>query len=752
MKIIKKFAKFILIFAVIFSWVFGGWPQIWQNPRIPPEIQEVKAAPGTQIKTVEFFITQYANATDITTGLGVNGLTYADANDVIVNINLPETGVMTIRQAWIEWQTMSASNVATDWQMKFARCTAAPSCTTSSTRTANTLFPTVVSDPIVGGARGQVFIQHMDVTSQIVSGNNDYFFNARLTGDTRNSDSAKIFITYEYDDTSTTQLKTRRYLVGCGAAQAAAGDTTNYTVNPNILETGVTVVQHWVEMTGSVALDGNHNSVMNATAATAVHTTAFGGTSIIVKLLNSFATANINLTTNNTIGLTNTTAAMNLKCAEWVVTYTYTGSSATQSNTAVYRAGQLSGSLPATQTTVGSPVVNLPENTPTFRSVYVRYVFTNNVAGNFTPEVTIGATTCTGPAFAIAFGGRQVGYDVVVWNINDSGGVGNCLNFFQTNWTNGATITIKGAGGVANAAEGVYAELVASYTYNNSASATGIKTVFWWLGQDDAVNAASTAFTGTFNTFIPETTTTKRSSGIRVHYNVGTAASTDTTTIAGAAATSVAYAAHSRGDTRWSNDAGTNLTAASQTALAFSFNSNEATGFISGGYGYTTYEFPFPAAAQTLTFSLGANSLALGTLSTTAVTSGSHTLTVGSNAANGVAVTYSGATLTSGANTITAMSTAAASSVGTEQFGVNAVANTTPVVGAACSGTTPIAAAATGYATANNFKFVSSETIVSSTGSINNTTCTISYIANISAATEAGSYNTNLTYVATGNF
>lgn len=159
------------------------------------------------------------------------------------------------------------------------------------------------------------------------------------------------------------------------------------------------------------------------------------------------------------------------------------------------------------------------------------------------------------------------------------------------------------------------------------------------------------------------------------------------------------------------------------------------------------------AAAQTLTFSFpGGNSVALGTLSATAVSTGSHTILVGTNAANGVVVTYSGATLTSGANTITAMSTAAASSVGTEQFGINGKDNATPNVGLECSGTPPIAAAATGYATADNFKFVSGETIVSSIGSINDTTCTISYIANIGSATEAGSYTATLTYIATGQF
>jgi hypothetical protein len=159
-----------------------------------------------------------------------------------------------------------------------------------------------------------------------------------------------------------------------------------------------------------------------------------------------------------------------------------------------------------------------------------------------------------------------------------------------------------------------------------------------------------------------------------------------------------------------------------------------------------------PPDVPSLTFSLGANSLALGTLSPAVATTGSHTVTVSTNASSGLIVTFSGATLTSGANTIAAMTTTAPSSPGTAQFGMNAMANTSPAVGAACSGTSPIASAASGYNTANQFRFVSGETIVSSTGAINSTTCAISYIANISPATAIGAYNTTITYTATGTF
>ena len=47
----QAYSKF-LILLLIFAWVFSGWPPIWQNPRIPPEVQEAKAAVNwTQCRT-----------------------------------------------------------------------------------------------------------------------------------------------------------------------------------------------------------------------------------------------------------------------------------------------------------------------------------------------------------------------------------------------------------------------------------------------------------------------------------------------------------------------------------------------------------------------------------------------------------------------------------------------------------------------------------------------------------------------------
>ena len=40
----KHFLRKIFIFVLIFTWIFSGWPRVWQNPPFPPEIKETRAA------------------------------------------------------------------------------------------------------------------------------------------------------------------------------------------------------------------------------------------------------------------------------------------------------------------------------------------------------------------------------------------------------------------------------------------------------------------------------------------------------------------------------------------------------------------------------------------------------------------------------------------------------------------------------------------------------------------------------------
>ena len=154
---------------------------------------------------------------------------------------------------------------------------------------------------------------------------------------------------------------------------------------------------------------------------------------------------------------------------------------------------------------------------------------------------------------------------------------------------------------------------------------------------------------------------------------------------------------------------------------------------------------------EALTFTLASTAVPLGTLSSSSTVSGTSTMSASTNASSGYSITVNGTTLTSGANTITALTVPTVSTTGTKQFGMNLVANTTPAVGSAASGA-GTGTAQTGYGTANNFKFVSGDTVAAATGPTNANSYTISYIGNVDAIANPGVYSTVLTYVATANF
>ncbi len=156
----------------------------------------------------------------------------------------------------------------------------------------------------------------------------------------------------------------------------------------------------------------------------------------------------------------------------------------------------------------------------------------------------------------------------------------------------------------------------------------------------------------------------------------------------------------------------------------------------------------------TFTFSLSANSVALGTLSASSAGSGSHTVSAATNGAGGFSISYNGATLTNGLNTIAAIGgTAATSSTGTEQFGINLRDNTTPNIGSNVTQNSGTCGYAGQYGTADSFAYVASTTTtVTNVTTPSDCVYTVSYIANIASSTEAGSYSTTIDYIGTGMF
>ncbi len=159
--------------------------------------------------------------------------------------------------------------------------------------------------------------------------------------------------------------------------------------------------------------------------------------------------------------------------------------------------------------------------------------------------------------------------------------------------------------------------------------------------------------------------------------------------------------------------------------------------------------------SQSLTFSISDNTIGFGTLSSgsakyaTGDTTGSaseveaHNIVVGTNAANGYTMIATGTTLISGGNSIDAIGAAnTASAPGTEQFGLRLTAS-----GGTGAVSAPYAASGFAFDTA-----AFPDQVAGASGASANTTYSARYLANITANTEAGSYGSTITYVATANF
>lgn len=211
-------------------------------------------------------------------------------------------------------------------------------------------------------------------------------------------------------------------------------------------------------------------------------------------------------------------------------------------------------------------------------------------------------------------------------------------------------------------------------------------------------------------------------------------------------------------------DAGT-VAAATATQIQLSGIMPESLIFCTGGT-ITNNAGGVPDCTTATSGSIQFNQL----FSPTATAHATSQLAASTNALSGYSITVSGPTLTSGSNTIRPIgATAAASTIGTAQFGLNLVKNTDfcgtgcnvgANVAPASNGTNYMGAAATNFNTGGSFAFNASavNTVAASdngtgTGAPTDTqTYTASYIVNVSGSQPAGTYSTTLTYICTPTF
>ena len=167
--------------------------------------------------------------------------------------------------------------------------------------------------------------------------------------------------------------------------------------------------------------------------------------------------------------------------------------------------------------------------------------------------------------------------------------------------------------------------------------------------------------------------------------------------------------------------------------------------------GFNTDRTPY------IQFTVSNTSINLGTLTATATKTATATFTVKAYLAHGYTVINASDPPTNNSYTMSALSTPTASSVGTEQFGINLVANTSPVTFGANPAYIPDSTFSFGqvsadYSTPDLYKYLKGDTIAYSTSSSSDTTYTISYIFNVSNVTPGGTYVLHHVLVATGTY
>lgn len=155
-----------------------------------------------------------------------------------------------------------------------------------------------------------------------------------------------------------------------------------------------------------------------------------------------------------------------------------------------------------------------------------------------------------------------------------------------------------------------------------------------------------------------------------------------------------------------------------------------------------------------LSVSLSGASVNFGSFTASSATTATSTFTILNYTSYGYVVYIVGTPPKNGPDTLSALSTTSASAAGVSQFGINLVANTSPVsVGAnPNTGQFGFGSAAVNYNTSNVYRYVSGEQIAQATKSSGLTTYTITYLVNVPALASGGIYTSDQTIIVVGTY
>lgn len=142
----------------------------------------------------------------------------------------------------------------------------------------------------------------------------------------------------------------------------------------------------------------------------------------------------------------------------------------------------------------------------------------------------------------------------------------------------------------------------------------------------------------------------------------------------------------------------------------------------------------------------------MGQLNSNSTLTAQSQMAVGTNASGGFAITANGIPLSAGTSVIDGLKKPAKSTPGSNQFGINLVANNNPIIGSDPEGPWANAVASPDYGLANQYKYVPGDVVAFSPNVSLMKKFTVSYIVNSRDDIRPGVYTTTITYIASGRF
>lgn len=172
---------------------------------------------------------------------------------------------------------------------------------------------------------------------------------------------------------------------------------------------------------------------------------------------------------------------------------------------------------------------------------------------------------------------------------------------------------------------------------------------------------------------------------------------------------------------------------------------------------YQTHGGPVTASEPTLSCVVETTNVNFGDFSPAVSRTATATFRVRNYTSYGYNVSIIGNPPSNSGHTLAGMNPSANSQTGTEQFGINLVANTLPTTFGAAPEQIPdssfsFGAANSNYNTTNTFRYVPGEAIASAPKSSGETRFTISYLVNVSTTTPGGKYSANNAILCTGTY